>query len=51
MNFTKAARPVIMGQNGMVPAGHQLGSLAGVKFSRKAATPWMPRSRRRSSWR
>ena len=27
MKFTKAARPVIMGQNGMVSSGHQLASL------------------------
>jgi gamma-glutamyltranspeptidase / glutathione hydrolase len=32
MKFTKAARPVIMGQNGMVSAGHQLASLSGVKI-------------------
>jgi gamma-glutamyltranspeptidase/glutathione hydrolase len=32
MNFTKAARPVIMGQNGMVSSGHALASLAGVKI-------------------
>src|SRR6185503_5782301 len=32
MNFAKAARPVIMGQNGMVSSGHQLASLAGVKI-------------------
>ncbi|MPZ75284.1 MAG: gamma-glutamyltransferase [Deltaproteobacteria bacterium] len=32
MNFTKAARPVVMGQNGMVSAGHHLGALAGVKI-------------------
>ena len=32
MKFTKAARPVIMGQDGMVAAGHQLGALAGVKI-------------------
>jgi gamma-glutamyltranspeptidase / glutathione hydrolase len=31
MKFTKAARPVVMGQNGMVSAGHPLGALAGVK--------------------
>lgn len=31
MNFTKAARPVMMGQNGMVSSGHYLASLAGVK--------------------
>ena len=31
MNFSKSARPVIMGQNGMVSAGHSLGALAGVK--------------------
>src|SRR5215467_372472 len=31
MNFSKSARPVIMGQNGMVAAGHSLGALAGVK--------------------
>ena len=27
MKFTKAARPVIMGQNGMVSSGHPLGAL------------------------
>jgi gamma-glutamyltranspeptidase/glutathione hydrolase len=32
MNFTKAARPVIMGQNGVVSSGHPLASLAGVKI-------------------
>ena len=32
MNFTKAARPIIMGQSGMVSSGHQLASLAGVKI-------------------
>jgi len=32
MNFTKAARPVIMGQNGVVSSGHQLASLAGVQI-------------------
>jgi len=32
MKYTKAARPVIMGQNGMVSAGHHLASLAGVKI-------------------
>jgi gamma-glutamyltranspeptidase/glutathione hydrolase len=32
MKFTKAARPVIMGQNGVVSSGHQLASLAGVKI-------------------
>ena len=32
MNFTKAARPVIMGQNGMISAGHPLASLAGIKI-------------------
>jgi gamma-glutamyltranspeptidase / glutathione hydrolase len=31
MNFTKSARPVIMGRNGMVSAGHSLGALAGVR--------------------
>jgi gamma-glutamyltranspeptidase/glutathione hydrolase len=31
MNFTKAARPVIMSQHGMVSSGHALASLAGVK--------------------
>ena len=31
MIFSKSARPVIMGQNGMVAAGHSLGALAGVK--------------------
>ncbi|MGH7824183.1 MAG: gamma-glutamyltransferase [Candidatus Binatia bacterium] len=32
MNFTKAARPVVMGRNGMVSAGHHLASLAGVNI-------------------
>ena len=32
MKYAKAARPVIMGQNGMVSAGHHLASLAGVKI-------------------
>jgi gamma-glutamyltranspeptidase/glutathione hydrolase len=31
MKFSKAARPVVMGQNGVVSAGHPLGALAGVK--------------------
>jgi gamma-glutamyltranspeptidase/glutathione hydrolase len=31
MKFSKAARPVIMGQNGMVSSGHALASLSGVK--------------------
>ncbi len=32
MKFRKAARPVIMGQNGMVSSGHYLASLAGVEI-------------------
>ena len=32
MKFSKAARPVIMGQNGMVSAGHHLGALAGLRI-------------------
>jgi gamma-glutamyltranspeptidase / glutathione hydrolase len=32
MNFNKSARPVIMGQHGMVSAGHSLGALAGVRI-------------------
>ncbi|MGZ8497465.1 MAG: gamma-glutamyltransferase [Candidatus Binatia bacterium] len=32
MKFQKAARPVIMGQNGMVSSGHYLASLAGVEI-------------------
>ncbi|HWH76190.1 MAG TPA: gamma-glutamyltransferase, partial [Candidatus Binatus sp.] len=32
MKFSKAARPVIMGQNGMVSSGHYLASLAGVEI-------------------
>ncbi len=32
MRFQKAARPVIMGQNGMVSSGHYLASLAGVEI-------------------
>jgi gamma-glutamyltranspeptidase / glutathione hydrolase len=35
MKFTKAARPVIMGQNGMVSSGHQLASQAGVNVLRE----------------
>lgn len=35
MKFTKAARPVIMGQNGMVSAGHQLAAQAGVSVLRE----------------
>jgi gamma-glutamyltranspeptidase / glutathione hydrolase len=31
MNFEKAARPLIMGRNGLVSSGHPLASLAGVK--------------------
>ena len=31
MNFQKAARPLVMGRNGVVSAGHYLASLAGVK--------------------
>ncbi len=31
MNFAKAARPVMMGRNGMVSSGHALASLAGVR--------------------
>jgi gamma-glutamyltranspeptidase/glutathione hydrolase len=31
MNFNKSARPVVMGRNGMVSAGHSLGALAGFK--------------------
>ena len=31
MKYSKAARPVMMGQNGMVSSGHALASLAGVK--------------------
>jgi gamma-glutamyltranspeptidase/glutathione hydrolase len=32
MKFTKAARPVIMSQNGMVSSGHYLASLTGVQI-------------------
>ena len=32
MKFTKAARPVIMSQHGMILSGHALASLAGVKI-------------------
>jgi gamma-glutamyltranspeptidase/glutathione hydrolase len=32
MKFSKAARPVIMSQHGMVSSGHALASLAGVKI-------------------
>jgi gamma-glutamyltranspeptidase/glutathione hydrolase len=35
MKFTKAARPVIMSQNGMVSCGHQLASQAGVNILRE----------------
>jgi gamma-glutamyltranspeptidase/glutathione hydrolase len=35
MKFTKAARPVIMGQNGLVSSGHQLASQAGVTVLRE----------------
>ncbi len=31
MNFEKAARPLVMGRNGLVSSGHYLASLAGVK--------------------
>jgi gamma-glutamyltranspeptidase/glutathione hydrolase len=31
MNFQKAARPLVMGRNGVVSSGHYLASLAGVK--------------------
>ena len=31
MNFQKAARPLVMGRNGVVSAGHYLAALAGVK--------------------
>ena len=31
MKFSKAARPLMMGQNGMVSAGHALASLTGVR--------------------
>src|SRR6185436_15080128 len=32
MKYTKAARPAIMGQNGMVSSGHHLSSLTGVEI-------------------
>jgi gamma-glutamyltranspeptidase/glutathione hydrolase len=32
MNFKKAARPIVMGRNGMVAAGHHLASLAGINI-------------------
>jgi gamma-glutamyltranspeptidase len=32
MKFIKAARPAIMGQNGMVSSGHHLASLTGVEI-------------------
>lgn len=32
MNFSKAARPIIMGRNGLVSSGHYLASFAGVKI-------------------
>ncbi|HEY7220873.1 MAG TPA: gamma-glutamyltransferase [Candidatus Binatia bacterium] len=34
MNFIKSARPVMMGQNGMVSCGHPLAALAGVNVLR-----------------
>jgi len=35
MKFNKAARPVMMGRNGMVSCGHQLGALAGINILRE----------------
>ena len=35
MKFTKAARPVIMGTNGMVSCGHHLAALTGVNILRE----------------
>jgi gamma-glutamyltranspeptidase / glutathione hydrolase len=35
MNFTKSARPVIMGRHGIVSAGHSFGALAGVSVLRE----------------
>jgi gamma-glutamyltranspeptidase/glutathione hydrolase len=35
MKFAKAARPVVMGQNGMVSSGHHLASQAGVNVLRE----------------
>jgi gamma-glutamyltranspeptidase/glutathione hydrolase len=35
MKFTKAARPVIMGQNGMVSCGHPLAAQTGVAVLRE----------------
>ena len=35
MNFQKAARPVVMGRNGLVSSGHHLASLAGVNVLRE----------------
>src|SRR5882724_12687527 len=35
MNFAKAARPVMMGQSGMVSCGHQLGALTGIDILRE----------------
>src|SRR6185312_16523773 len=32
MKFTKAARPVILGANGMVSCGHHLAALSGVNI-------------------
>jgi gamma-glutamyltranspeptidase / glutathione hydrolase len=32
MNFQKAARPLVMGQNGAISSGHYLASLAGIKI-------------------
>jgi len=35
MKFTKAARPVILGANGMVSCGHHLAALSGVNILRE----------------
>src|SRR6476659_4656255 len=35
MKFTKAARPVILGANGMVSCGHHLAALTGVNILRE----------------
>ena len=46
MKFTKAARPVIMGQNGMVSSGHQLASLGGRENSPRGRQRGRCRARR-----
>jgi gamma-glutamyltranspeptidase/glutathione hydrolase len=38
MKFSKAARPMMMGQNGMVSSGHPLASLAGIRVLQEGGT-------------